>query len=686
MREKRVYVSVLVVLIGFMFMSNSKLLAQKFNTLDQVKYIQLPSQGNEYSTAYVYILEEKDKVNAKLGGAFGKMTEKVGNETVQKGMEAFAKEVLSNKHERQGVWTLIPNDFSGGSSDGNLRVIIAYLPDHMAKPMSEPMKNNDGEHVFSYRVNTKMMLYNDRGELILERDFGAVSGRATSKIWPKNAGGSSAFGVSVSKDDGNDKKHPYEQACIDGAIEHVQRVVYGMYGVKEFEVPMHVMWAKSNKDTKDLAKDYEDILKDKKGVVLSTDEMGEMKILVDTWESMLTKVDKDEEWTIHYDLAAGYSWLINPEKSKEHIAKVKQLNKDIFDKITNSSGNWGTKDLKTLEAYNSLHPFAEYYAAGILANPGFNAPKLPYFAPGISVARSIMISKQLGLPAPMPVHPFQLMADIKKSDGQIKENGEELASVSFNFSKDQFESFTLKGQNKFDKIKQNYEMPDNSDNHPSHMHRFLERFDASSLRADVYRKGANEFTFNNQGEFKCNAAFPIFETDGLNQEYGFQNGEIKVITENGFFKEIVISSKSDWGFKNVISKEEYRVDIESRDYKETFRVTQFDKNGYPSKVEAVYVLNNARINVHANIKKKFGEETYKEQNRQIDADREITPKALEMILSYAKANGATVKNSSDKDHFNFSMTKSYDVKVETNDMGMWTKITIGDFELTREIK
>jgi len=107
--------------------------------------------------------------------------------------------------------------------------------------------------------------------------------------------------------------------------------------------------------------------------------------------------------------------LINPEKSKENIAKVQELNKDIFEKITNSSGNWGTKDLKTLNAYNSLHPFAEYYAAGIKANPDFDAPELPYFAPGVSLARSILISKHIGLPVPMPVYPMQLNADVKKA-------------------------------------------------------------------------------------------------------------------------------------------------------------------------------------------------------------------------------------------------------------------------------
>lgn len=683
MKKKRVFVSVLTALTGLLFVGSSNLVAQKFNNLDPVKYIQLPAQSTEFGTADVYILKEKDQANEMLGSALGKLTEKVDNNVVQKGMEAFAKEVLSNKEEKQDTWKLLPGDFMGSSGNGTLKVIVAYLPDHLAKPMGEPMKNKDGAYVFSYRVNTKVMVYNN-GQLIYKHDFGAVSGRGTSESWPKNAGGSSAFAVSVSKD--GEKKHPYEEACVEGALEQVQRVVYGMYGLKEFEIPMYAMWAKSNKDSKDVANDYADVLKDKMGVVLSTEEMGKMKSLVAKWETMLGQVDNDEKWVVHYDLAAAYSWLINPEKSMEHIAKVKELNKDIFDKITNGSGNWGTKDLKTLVAYNSLQPFATYYAAGILANPGYGAPKLPYFAPGVSLARSILISKQLGMPAPMPVYPIEADADVKKASATIKGNGSDLAGISYNYSKKILQEVQVKGEGRFAKIKEDYSIPDNSGNHPSHMHRFLAKFGGSSLNADVYRKGASEFAYYNPGEFKCHAALPIFETAGVNQEYGFQDGEIKVITENGFYKEVTISSKSDWGFKNTINNEAYRADIESGDYKESFKVVQFDKNGYPAKLEATYLLYDARINVHANIKKKFGEETSKEQSRQRAADKEAGPLAKELIMKVAKANGAKVEKGADQDHFNFSMSKSYDVKVETNADGMWTKITIGDYELTREIK
>jgi len=45
-----------------------------------------------------------------------------------------------------------------------------------------------------------------------------------------------------------------------------------------------------------------------------------------------------------------------------------------------------------------------------------------------------------------------------------------------------------------------------------------------------------------------------------------------------------------------------------------------------------------------------------------------------------------MEQGSDDSHYNFKMTKTYNVSVEANDMGMWTKITIGDYELTREIK
>ncbi|MDZ7774750.1 MAG: hypothetical protein U5L09_03610 [Bacteroidales bacterium] len=711
---KSVYLSVFTLLMGLLFIGSNALKAQKFEDIDPVTYIQLPSLDAEYGTADVYILEEKDEVNKKLQGAFGKLAGKSDNETVKKGIEAFAKEALENKQRKYAAWKMLPDDFENGSGSGNLKVVISYLPDNMSKPMSEPMKNNDGEHVFTYRVNTKMMLYNDLEELILERDFGAVSGIGKSKNWPKNAGGAKAFGISTS--DESDEKHPFEEACIEGAIKHAQRVVYGMYGVKEFEVPMYAMWAKSDKDTKDLAKDYVDIMEDKEEVTLSTEETGKVKSLVDKWEAALDKVDNDERWTIHYNLAAGYSWLVNPEKAKEHIAKVKELNKDIFDKIADKSGNWSTKDLKTLEAYNSLHPFAEYYAVGIKANPNyFSTPgeqpgELPFYAPGVAIARSIMISKQLGLPAIMPVHPMDFKADVRKADGAIKSKGKELVSLSYNYKKDEFESLQIKGENDFNKLKVNYETPDNSRNHPGHMSRFLEYFESNSIRADVHRKGENEFLFYDLCEVEFKTPFPVFATNEMEQEkdfqrglgaeakeqfssgytesheYGFQQGRIKVITENGFYKEVTISSKSKWGFKNTLTKKGFKVYFKSDDYEETFKVTAFDKNGYPAKIETNYIVKDARFKGYASTKSKFGETTSKRSYRQDAADSKVLPKAKALIRKAVEENGGTMEQGSDDSHYNFKMTKTYDVSVEANDMGMWTKITIGDYELTREIK
>lgn len=681
----------LLLLMAFFFFGNSSLLAQKFNNLDPVKYDQLPSQGKNFSTVLVYILQEKDDANEALAKGFTKLSNKVDNTVIREGMDAFAKEVLSNKQEKYDVWNLFPNNFSAEHGNGTLKVVIAYLPDQLSKPMGEPMKNKDGEHVFNYRVKTKMMLYNESGELLLKQDFGAISGRAASKTWPENAGGSVAFGVTVSEDNGQEDRHPYDEACIEGALDFVQRVVYGMYGVKEFTMPMKVMWAKSSKDSKKLANDYEDIIKAMKDTKLSADEMTKMKSLAEKWENVLNDVDNEEKWAIHYDIAAAYSWLLNPEKSKEHIAEVKKLNNDIFDKITNASGNWGTKDLKTLEAYNNLYPFAEYYAAGIRANSSApapaqasaSAPKLPYFVPGVSIARSVLISKSLRLPAPMPVYPMQ-EADVKKASALIRDNTGEIANINYKYSKSSLLEVQVRGENEFDKLKQDYELPDNSDNHPSHMHSFKSKCGNSSLGADVFRNNENEFELS--GEFICAEAFPIFEAEGVNQEYSFQTGTIKVITKNGFYEEVALSSSSEWGFKNVINKEEYSVDIESGDYKEIFRVTKYDKNGFPSEITADYVVNDARISVHANIKTKFGEETSKENARQRAANKEAFPVAKNMLMEMANANGASVDKGSEEGHYTFKLTKTYKVKVEANASDMWTKINIGDYELSREIK
>lgn len=664
--------------------------AQKYEQAREVKYIQLPVNAS-YAKADVYILKEQDKGNKMIGSAFGKLTDKPDNSQIKESFDLWAGNVLKNKEEKYATWTFFEGDYNKATNDRAVKVLITYLPDDMARPMSKPMQNNDQEYVFSYRVTAGMKVYDQANNLLLEKDFGAISGIAASKDWPESAKGAKGmFKVTTTGEDESSVTHPYEKACVEGALEHCQRVVYGMYGVKEFTVPMSIMWGKSRKETKDYAEDFKKMLDKKEGTMMSAGDQTKLKKFVAFWEEVLPKMEQEEKWGIHLNLANAYSWLVNPNKSREHIAKVAELNNDVFDKVAHKSGNFGGKDLKMVEAYNSLQPFAAYYAAGLQANADYMLvpaakEKLPYYAAGVSILRSMILTKTLGMPAPMPLYPIVQKAGVRKAEGAIKAKGTTLAEVAWDYSHDQLEAVNVKGENKYDKLKVEFLKPDNSDHHPSHMNRYYESFDGyeGQIRADIFRKSPEIFEFT-IFDLKSSEAFPIFASDEYHTTHVTKGGSMKVVLENGFYKELSINYND---FEAVMNKDkEYKAQIRSDDGSETYKVVSTDKSGLPSKIEATMVIKDAYLDVHAHIKYKFGEETYKESSRQRSANSEAYPTVKELFMNMAEANGATVEEASDGKHFTFKMTKNYDVKVTANSKDMWTKITMGDCEISREIK
>jgi len=92
------------------------------------------------------------------------------------------------------------------------------------------------------------------------------------------------------------------------------------------------------------------------------------------------------------------------------------------------------------------------------------------------------------------------------------------------------------------------------------------------------------------------------------------------------------------------------------------------------------------LSVHAEIKYKFGEETSKESQRQRSADSEAYTVAEQMLLDAVKANGGTVEDGAKEGEYTFKYSKVYDTKVEVDKKGLWKKMTIGDYEITRKLK
>lgn len=658
--------------------------AQKFRDVKDVGYIQLPGVSAEYQRAHVFVLQEKNAVEKKVSGMLGGLAKKSKNDKVASGIEEFAEKAIGGQVEFDSEWQLLPADFPM-DDDKLVKVVVSYKPDNGFKPVGEPMKNNDQQYQFSYNTNAKMKLYDADNNLLMEKDFGYLDGMATSETWPKKGGdGKKGFGISIGKDkdkggDDGDDTHPYTIACKEGALDHARRIVYGMFGVRKIEdLQMHVLWTKNNKATKDFAKDYEDLVEGMDDLVLNTEEKIKMQKLVEKWEAKLPKVKSKDKWLIHYNLAAGYGWLQNPDKSKEHIAKVAELKQDLFDKIADKSGNWGTKDINTLAAYNSLRPFAEYYAAGLTNYPDYNWDKgLPY-VPAFVTARNIMISETFGLPAPVPFYPVEKKAEYRKGEGKIKHKGKVIAEFKYDYKSDKLEEMELRGKaGVFEKIKQDFTVPDNSDNHPGHMNRYYDGIDKTGgwgyksvkYESDYVldtRWGKNGFFY--EGNFSIGLPFQLFRTEDIKGNYEvstpyFKNiGVLEAdINEKGFVKQMAFKiEKYPSQFVAVFHKgDDYKVDITTSQFLNSYKVVETDDYGNPVKVEHICSLGNALFEASDDIKEKY--------------------------VEIARQNGAKVEKLDDN-NYNFDFKKTIAMKVETNGKGDWTRITMGDYELSREFK
>jgi len=670
--------------------------AQKFTDVEKVGYIQLPGVSADYTTVSVYLLQEKNSAEKKLGGMIGGLAKKVGNDDVAQGIEEFAKNAIGGQEEKHAEWTLLPGDFPNTGSK-HLKIVIAYAPDEGFRPMGAPMKNNDGEFQFGFNTKAKMMVYSDANKLILEKDFGYLTGVGTSEDWPSGGGGgSAAFGISMDKKKkdkkdagGGSSDHPYTIACSEGAVEHAKRVIFGMYGVQKFEkVPMHIAFKGKPENLKNLAKNYTKLIEDKEDLVLNSSEKAQMQQIVEEWESAITSDKPKNAWMYSYNLAAGYSWLLNPEKSKEHIAKVYDAQKKLFDKIINKTGSWGNSDIELLSAYNSLQPFAEYYAEGLTKYPDYVWNKGELFAPAFLAARNVMVSQAMGFEMPIPFFPVDRKAKLKNGSVNVKVSGKKIAESSFNYDDNKLSDMKVEGKAiSGGKLDSKFSVPDNSDNHPSERNRYFDETEDNGNKLNLTtRFGAKGYNYN--GEWNIGVPFPLFVADGIKGDYGFQEGRMDiVVNDQGLFEQYDMKTSSEWGFTATMKqKDKWTLTVSPDDFVETFKVLEKDPNGNPVKIEHSYLIENTFLSVHAEIKYKFGEETSKESQRQRSADSEAYTVAEQMLLDAVKANGGTVEDGAKEGEYTFKYSKVYDTKVEVDKKGLWKKMTIGDYEITRKLK
>ena len=677
--------AIIIIALLTLLATSSLLFAQKYSEVDPVKYLQLPTEKPVFTTADVYVQIDqsaaRDGISLELGKLAGK---KEASEATS--IDDLVKQVFADQIEKYVSWSLFDGDVSLSEGSKNFKVVVVCTPDDAARPMGDPMKNNDGMYTFNFRTAAKLKVLDENEKVIIEKDFGTISGKGHSKTWPKGA----TSMISVSEGDKNDR-HPYEIACIDGALDHAKRVLYGLYGLKEFSVPLGVYTIKSQKESKNIFKQYREVVEGKKKILLTDSQQKTMQSCVDYWEGILASVKDEEIWAVHYNLAVGYSWLLNDLKSNEHINQVKEMNSERFDHILNKTGSFNHKDLAVLMAYNTAEPFASYYAKGINLHPEIPAlMDMDVYTMSHVMAINQMLWNMLETPVPLPIFVYDpAHTGMKKCEGEISRNGQPVMEFSYTLQKGVMSALSLKSgkESYLGKIKQDLSITKKEDLHPAEMRRLYYTIDNSKVSGNYGITPELEF-FLNSYSYKSFNVLPPFQMEGL--KAAFTELETGGLLEAKFTKADMINtmtvSGGDWFKTDFTLGDSAHVTITSDYTTINAKALDVDANGMPAKYEVTYKMDKIGASIYAKIKSKFGEETSKEQSRQRATQKRIQPVVEKLLAESLKSQNANLKTIDGLISGVMTLTKQYDCSAKLDSKGNWTEITIGDFTVTRTIK
>jgi hypothetical protein len=676
---------IICILLMVFFMAGGSLFAQKYNKVDPVKYLQLPTEKPVFTTADVFVQVDQSAARDGISLGLGKLSGKKDS-SGSVSLDELVNKVFADQVEKYSTWSLFDGDISLAEGESFFKVVVVCTPDDGARPMGDPMKNNKGLYTFNFRTAAKMKVFDEKEKLIIEKDFGTIAGSGHSKTWPKGA----TSMISVSEEDV--PKHPYEVACIDGALDHAKRVLYGLYGLKEFSVPLGVYTIKSQKESKNIFKAYKEIIKNKKKILLTDSQEKKMQECVDYWEGILSSVKDAEIWAVHYNLSVGYAWLLNDAKSIEHIAKVKEINSERFDHILNKSGSFNHKDLAVLVAYNTAEPFANYYAKGINNYPNIPAlMDMDVYTMSHVMSINQMLANVLDAPVSLPIFPYDpANTGMKKCEGAISKNDQLVMEFSYALKKGEMSALNVKsGKDSYvGKIKETVTITDKADLHPAEIRKLFYKIDNSKVGGSYGLTPELEF-FLNGYSYKTSNVFPMFSVEG--QKSAFTeletDGLLKAMfTDSDFIKTMEVSG-GEWFKNDFMIGDSAHVTITSEFTHIKTEAKDLDADGIPGKYEVTYSMKNTAPSIYAKVKSKFGEETSKEQKRQWKAQSRMAPIVQKLLLDGIFANGGTIKNNKTGEaNGDITLTKIYDVSSKVDNKGNWTEITIGDFSVTRTIK
>lgn len=331
-----------ILLLGLACLTAGVMQAQ-LKTIGDVSYYQLPTKGLKYERVDAYVTLDQSRMR-EMAGKLGSLAGSAANE------------VLKDITEVYDSWPLCPPYIKTDKGAGVLKLNVTYVPDDLRRPMTAPPVNQQrGGHVVPYKVFASMKLTDPAGKVLMERNYGELSGEFVSHNYITAAESKEGIGT-------------YEMACIRAAMLKAQAEVFGMYGFGLMKATIEIGPVKEIKESKKAAEAAINVLENKKGFVLTNGEKETMKAFVDVVEKNIGMASDKTRWIAYHNLAVGYTWLQDEAKAKQYFAKEMEESKESIELVRNfgkkGSKGYNGKDLEKFQSYTAIEEFVNYYVAG----------------------------------------------------------------------------------------------------------------------------------------------------------------------------------------------------------------------------------------------------------------------------------------------------------------------------------
>lgn len=359
---------------------------------DHVDYFQCPADGLKYERADVFLsmdselmkFELKKQTSAmsgfasKAGSKLGKVGKFIGDNTAD--IIGKVNDILAGfMLDETGVWDkwYFAPEYIIADADQKkaIRVEVFVLPRDENEDSSPTSMMNEkkpapqfnektGGYMVPYKINCRMEVTSPRGELIMRRDLGELSGKAFSKTYYET-----------------DEKSPSGLKTatalgINASMNEVRRIVFGPFGFGQFSATIKLAKLKDIKAAKKLTDEVIDVFTGKRGLLLHDDEKAKIQNYVNIVEKNFSKLKSKNRWLGYHNLSVCYAWLENIEKSNESYENYRKEMKPILDKFelrdkiiageaeSMSFVSIGMKAEAKYAAFNQIRDFVKNYPSG----------------------------------------------------------------------------------------------------------------------------------------------------------------------------------------------------------------------------------------------------------------------------------------------------------------------------------